>query len=79
MTTESLQIIPIERIKDRIYLVRNNKVMLDSDLARLYGVEKACWFIRWILRPRPFGQVHRDTIATRSLMCSEPAAVRRLS
>jgi hypothetical protein len=39
MTTESSQIIPIESIKDCIYLVRNNKVMLDSDLARLYGVE----------------------------------------
>ena len=32
-------IIPIERIQQCIYLVRKYKVMLDSDLAQLYGVE----------------------------------------
>lgn len=32
-------IIPVERIATRIYLIRNEKVMLDSDLAELYGVE----------------------------------------
>ncbi|HRU39326.1 MAG TPA: ORF6N domain-containing protein [Candidatus Goldiibacteriota bacterium] len=32
-------IIPIERIVDRIYFVRGEKVMLDRDLAELYGVE----------------------------------------
>jgi phage regulator Rha-like protein len=37
--TESSQIIPVERIKDCIYLIRNNKVMFDKDLAKLYGVE----------------------------------------
>ena len=31
-------IIPIERIASRIYLMRGEKVMLDSDLARLYGI-----------------------------------------
>jgi hypothetical protein len=31
-------IIPIERIAARIYLIREQKVMLDSDLAELYGV-----------------------------------------
>lgn len=31
--------IPIERIASRIYLIRGEKVMLDSDLAKLYGVE----------------------------------------
>lgn len=31
-------IIPIERIASRIYLIRAEKVMLDSDLAKLYGV-----------------------------------------
>jgi ORF6N domain len=31
-------IIPIERIASRIYLIRGEKVMLDSDLAKLYGV-----------------------------------------
>ncbi len=32
-------IIPIERIQQCIYLVRKHKVMLDRDLAQLYGVE----------------------------------------
>ena len=32
-------IIPIERIASRIYLIRGEKVMLDSDLAKLYGVK----------------------------------------
>jgi len=32
-------IIPIERIADKIYIIRGEKVMLDSDLAELYGVE----------------------------------------
>lgn len=31
-------IIPAERIEKRIFLIRGQKVMLDSDLARLYGV-----------------------------------------
>jgi hypothetical protein len=31
-------IIPIERIASRIYLMRGQKVMLDRDLAELYGV-----------------------------------------
>ena len=31
--------IPIERITDRILLVRGHKVLLDADLAALYGVE----------------------------------------
>lgn len=31
--------IPIERITEKIYLIRKEKVMLDSDLAELYGVE----------------------------------------
>ena len=31
-------IIPIERIASRIYLIRGRKVMLDYDLAELYGV-----------------------------------------
>lgn len=32
-------VIPLERIASRIYLVRGEKVMLDSDLAELYQVE----------------------------------------
>jgi ORF6N domain len=31
-------IVPIERIESRIFLLRDHKVMLDSDLAELYGV-----------------------------------------
>lgn len=32
-------VIPIERIASRIYLIRGEKVMMDADLADLYGVE----------------------------------------
>lgn len=35
----SLSLIPVERIANSILLVRGQKVMLDSDLAALYGVE----------------------------------------
>jgi leucyl aminopeptidase len=31
-------LMPSERIEQRIYLIRDEKVMLDSDLAKLYGV-----------------------------------------
>ncbi len=33
------QVIPAERIDSRIFLVRGQKVLLDRDLAELYGVE----------------------------------------
>jgi len=33
------KLVPIERIASKIYLVRGIKVMLDRDLADLYGVE----------------------------------------
>ena len=33
------QLIPVERISSKIYLIRNEKVLLDFDLAELYGVE----------------------------------------
>jgi len=33
------KIIPLERIENRIYLIRGQKVMIDKDLAELYGVE----------------------------------------
>jgi hypothetical protein len=40
MSTEnSLVLIPEEQIVDKIYLIRGQKVMLDRDLAELYGVE----------------------------------------
>jgi hypothetical protein len=32
------ELIPIERIESKIYLIRGQKVMLDRDLAELYGV-----------------------------------------
>ena len=32
-------LIPIERIQNFIFLIRGEKVMLDSHLAELYGVE----------------------------------------
>jgi hypothetical protein len=32
-------LIPDERIMDKIYLIRGQKVMLDRDLAELYGIE----------------------------------------
>jgi hypothetical protein len=34
-----MALIPEETIEQKIYLIRSQKVMLDSDLARLYGVE----------------------------------------
>jgi len=33
------EVIPHERIEKRIHELRGTKVMLDSDLAELYGVE----------------------------------------
>lgn len=35
----SLDLVPMEAITAKIYLLRNQKVMLDRDLAELYGVE----------------------------------------
>ena len=37
--TKSTSLIPVERIERSILLIRGQKVMLDRDLARLYGVE----------------------------------------
>jgi hypothetical protein len=36
---KTADLIPLEVIEERIYLIRWHKVMLDSDLAELYGVE----------------------------------------
>jgi len=38
MATTLTTLIPSERIENKIYLIRTKKVMLDSDLAELYGV-----------------------------------------
>ena len=35
-------VVPVERIEQAILLIRGQKVMLDSDLARIYGVENPC-------------------------------------
>jgi len=37
--SENASIIPAERVEQTIYLIRGQKVMLDRDLAALYGVE----------------------------------------
>lgn len=37
--TDKLVAIPDEVVLSKIYMIRNQKVMLDSDLAELYGVE----------------------------------------
>ena len=34
-----MDIVPVERITEKIYLIRNKKVMMDRDLAGLYGLE----------------------------------------
>ncbi len=39
MSDSTNSMIPIERIKQCIYLIRGHKVLLDRDLAQLYGVE----------------------------------------
>ena len=36
---ENLVAVPDELVRNKIYLIRNQKVMLDSDLAELYQVE----------------------------------------
>ena len=39
ISNKSEVIVPVEVIEKKIYLIRSHKVMLDSDLAELYGVE----------------------------------------
>lgn len=41
MTARKSNIIPAEVIESKIYLIRGLRVMLDSDLAKLYGVSTA--------------------------------------
>jgi hypothetical protein len=38
MKTDLIKI-PVERVEKAIFLIRGQKVMLDRDLAELYGVE----------------------------------------
>jgi hypothetical protein len=35
---KSRELVPIERIQNSILIIRNQKVMLDRDLAEIYGV-----------------------------------------
>ena len=37
--TTSYAVVPTERLASKIYLLRGENVMFDSDLAELYGVE----------------------------------------
>jgi len=37
--TDKQSVIPLEHIESRIFLIRGHKLMLDADLAALYGVE----------------------------------------
>lgn len=39
MSAKNTELIPVERIREAIILLRGQKVMLDRDLAELYGVE----------------------------------------
>ena len=39
LAAKSLPTIPVEQIDSRIFLLRGQKVLLDKDLAQLYGVE----------------------------------------
>jgi len=39
MMKDNKLVIPVERVQQVIYLIRGQKVMLDKDLAQLYGVE----------------------------------------
>jgi hypothetical protein len=39
MAQQTRSLIPVERIQQAIFLIRGEKVMLDFDLAALYGVE----------------------------------------
>ncbi len=61
-------IVPVERIESRILLIRGQKVMLDSDLAGLYGVHTAD--ASRSAQPRPF--------SSRFHVPAEQARVRKL-
>ena len=39
MPESKLEIIPVERLENKIIVLRNQRVMLDSDLAEIYGTE----------------------------------------
>ena len=37
---ERNEIITVEGIRNRVYMIRGMQVMLDSDLAEIYGIER---------------------------------------
>ena len=39
MVSYQTKMVPVQRIEDMIYLIRGQRVMLDFDLARIYGVK----------------------------------------
>ena len=39
MSKKGRRLLPVSRIENAIFLIRDNKVMLDQDLAAMYGVE----------------------------------------
>jgi hypothetical protein len=39
MSKKGRSLLPVSRIENAIFLIRDNKVMLDQDLAAMYGVE----------------------------------------
>jgi hypothetical protein len=49
---DSRAVIPVERIERAILLIRDHRVMLDSDLAQLYGVETRV-LVQAVRRNRP--------------------------
>jgi hypothetical protein len=42
------KLIPVEIIESKIYLIRGQKIMLDSDLAELCGVRNSCIESGWM-------------------------------
>lgn len=64
--TKTQAIVLAERIESRILLIRGHKVMLDRDLAALYGVSPYDWLERGIRRYGFHGINH--------LYCAECAA-----
>ena len=57
-----MAVIPMERIERAILSIRGEKVMLDSDLAELYGVETK------VLNTRTFESINKH-IQSETLLC----------
>jgi hypothetical protein len=58
--SDTQNIIPLEAIESRIFVLRGHRVMLDRDLAELYGVQT-----------KALNQaVKRNTTASRKILCS---------